>query len=98
MATHTEITTSRLARPWRIALWSVIAGLLLLPAGAMRLTTEVVWTATDFVFAGAVMITAGVLFEVAMATLRTPFYRVIAGVAILGFVLIIWAAAVSEII
>lgn len=91
-----------LARPafplWRIALWSLIGGLLLLPAVAMRYTTEVDWTATDFVFAGVVLCLAGALFEIAMLTLRTPMHRAMAGMVILGGVMAVWAAAVSDFI
>lgn len=75
---------------WRIGLWAVIAGLLLLPAVAMQFTEEVAWTATDFVFAAVVLIGAGLLFELAAWRLKTPFYRMIAGAMILGVVLVAW--------
>ena len=93
MATTTETKPRGLPRIWRITLWAAIAGLLLLPAVATRTTTGFNWTATDFVFAGVLLIGAGVLFEIAMWTLRTPLYRVVAGFAILGLLLTIWAEA-----
>lgn len=75
---------------WRIGLWGVIAGLLLLPAVAMRFAEEVNWTASDFVFAAVVLIGAGLVFELAAWRLKTPFHRVIAGAMILGVVLVVW--------
>ena len=83
---------------WRTALWGVIGGLLLLPAAAMRVTDEVQWTATDFLFAGVVLGVAGVLFEIVMATLGKPLHRALAGLVILGAVMAVWAAAVSVVI
>ena len=83
---------------WRLALWGVIAGLLLLPAAAMRITNDVQWTATDFAFAGVGLCLAGALFEIAMLTLRRPLHRAVAGLAILGGLMAVWAAAVSDLI
>lgn len=83
---------------WRITLWTVIGGLLLLPAAAMRVTNDVQWTATDFVFAGLVLGLAGALFEIVMLTLRQPLHRLAGGLLILGGVMAVWAAAVSDVI
>jgi len=83
---------------WRVVLWGTIGGLLLLPAVAMRYTTEVDWTATDFVFAGVVLGLAGALFEIVMLTIRRPLHRAVGGLVILGGVMAVWAAAVSELI
>lgn len=79
--------------PWRIGLWTVIAGLLLLPAVAMRFTEEVNWTGEDFVFAGVVLIGAGLAFELAAWRLKTPFYRLMAAGIILGVVTVVWVEA-----
>ncbi|MFN4091384.1 MAG: hypothetical protein ACK4FG_00645 [Brevundimonas sp.] len=83
---------------WRIVLWTFIGGLLLLPAAAMRVTNDVDWTATDFVFAGLVLGLAGALFEIVMLTIRQPLHRVFASLLILGGVMAVWAAAVSDLI
>lgn len=76
--------------PWRIGLWTGIAGLLISPAVAMRFTDAVNWTAFDFVFAGVVLIGAGLVFELAAWRLRTPFYRLMTGAIILGVVAAVW--------
>lgn len=80
---------------WRILRWSVIAGLLALPAVALRFTGEVAWTAGDFLFAGTVLIGAGLLYELAIWRLARPLHRAAAGVLILGFVLAVWAWAAA---
>ena len=78
---------------WRVPLWTLITGLLLLPAVAMRFTREVNWTTTDFIFAGVLLIGAGALFEVIAWRVRRPFGRLLAGAAILGLVLVVWVEA-----
>lgn len=83
---------------WRIVLWGGVAGLLLLPAAAMRVTNDVQWTTTDFVFAGLVLGLAAALFEIVMLRIRTPMHRAMAGLVILGGVIAVWAAAVSDFI
>lgn len=78
---------------WRILVWGAIAGIIALPAVAMQFTREVNWTATDFVFAGVLLGVAGLLWELTMRVTRNPVYRAIAGVAILGMVMLVWAEA-----
>ena len=89
MATTTEPPTRGLTRARRMLLWSIIAGVLMGPALILAVTSEVDWRAS-FVFAGAALIAAGVLFELAMWTLLNPLHRLIAGLAILGMVLLVW--------
>jgi hypothetical protein len=78
---------------FRIARWAVIAGLLILPWVAMRFTDEVQWTATDFVFAGVVLIGAGLVFELAALAVRDPQRRTVIGIGVIGLVLLIWVEA-----
>jgi hypothetical protein len=78
---------------WRILVWGAIAGIIALPAVAMQFTREVDWTATDFVFAGVLLGAAGLLWELTMRVTRNPLYRVVAGIAILGLVMLVWAEA-----
>ena len=49
--------------PWRLALWSVALGLLLLPLIAMQFTEEVNWTAFDFVVAAILLGTTALLID-----------------------------------
>jgi len=50
---------------WRIAGWGSLLAVLLLPALAMQLTSEVDWTASDFVFAAILLGFVGGVVELA---------------------------------
>lgn len=52
--------------PWRIAGWGMAGLLLLLPAVAMRFTSEVNWTASDFVVAAGMLGSVGLGLELTM--------------------------------
>jgi uncharacterized membrane protein len=77
--------------PWRLAMWGAIAALLIAPAVAMQVTDEVAWTASDFVFAGVLLVGAGAIYEVAARTLRKPWQRMTAAAVLVLAVLVIWA-------
>lgn len=96
--TH-DLKTSRPrpGNPLRWLVWGGIAGLVLLPAVAMRFTREVNWTPLDFIFAGIVLGLAGVSWEVAARTLRDPRWRICAALAIIAAVLLVWAEAAAGI-
>lgn len=79
----------------RILRWSVIAGQLALPAIAMQFTGEVNWTAFDFLFAGGVLIGAGLVYELVASRTSSPMYRTVIGLAVIGGVLAVWAWAVA---
>lgn len=79
--------------PWRLAMWGLIAALLLLPWVAMQFTREVAWDAADFAFAGVLLIGAGLLFELAVWRTRTLVWRLAIGVALVVAVLLTWAEA-----
>jgi len=51
---------------WRIVFWTAAALVLLAPLVAMQFTEEVNWTASDFAFAGALLLGVGVAYEAAM--------------------------------
>lgn len=78
---------------WRLAMWGLIAALLLTPLIAMQFTREVAWDAADFVFAGALLIGAGLLFELAARLTRKLTWRLAVGAASVLAVLLIWADA-----
>lgn len=74
-----------------LAMWGVIAAMLLAPLVAMRFTDDVAWTGFDFAVAGALLIGAGAAYEVlsrmpALARHRTPV-----AIALIGVVAIVWA-------
>jgi hypothetical protein len=77
----------------RIALWSAAATVLALPAVAMRFTTEVNWTASDFVFAAVMIGTVGLLAEVAVRMSSNWSYRAGAAFALAAGFTTVWANA-----
>nr|WP_315051047.1 hypothetical protein [uncultured Brevundimonas sp.] len=80
----------RLTQTLRLLGWATVAGLLITPAVAMRFTDEVQWTTSDFVFAGVILIGAGVIAELAARASADWSYRIGAGLAVLASVLLLW--------
>jgi hypothetical protein len=76
--------------PWRIAGWSVPVQLLLLPLVAMRFTSEVNWTISDFVFAGLLFGSVGLAFEFIVRKSGSLAFRLGAGLAVVSAFLTIW--------
>jgi hypothetical protein len=93
MANAGEKRAERSASPWRIAGWSFAAVLLLLPAVAMRFTSEVNWTMLDFVFASVMIGGVGLGFELAVRMSRNAAYRSGAAFALAAAFVIVWANA-----
>lgn len=80
----------RLTSTLRLVGWTLVAGLLITPAVAMRFSEEVQWTPSDFLFAGIILIGAGVIAELAVRASGTWSYRIGAGLAVLASVLLLW--------
>jgi hypothetical protein len=78
--------------PWRMIGWSLVVVLLLLPLVAMQLTPEVVWTASDFLFAAILLGGTGLLIELAVRRLPLMGYRLAAIAVILVTLLVVWAS------
>ena len=76
---------------WRTAGWSIPVLLLLLPAVAMQFSDDVVWTASDFVFAGLLFGSVGLAFEFIVRKSSSLAYRCGAGLAVLTAFLTVWA-------
>jgi hypothetical protein len=91
MATMTGFES--VGRFWRPAMWGLIAALLLLPLVAMQFTREVAWDAADFVFAGVLLIGAGLIFELTAWRTKRLVWRLAIGGALIFVVLLIWAHA-----
>ncbi len=87
---NTPRGSDRLTNILRVIGWTLVAGLLITPAIAMRFSDEVQWTTSDFVFAGVVLIGAGVIAELAVRASGDWSYRIGAGLAVLASVLLIW--------
>lgn len=80
----------RMTQRLRLLGWALVAALLVTPAVAMRFTAEVQWTTSDFVFAGVILIGAGVVAELAVRASSDWSYRIGAGLAVLASVLLVW--------
>ncbi|WP_347302781.1 hypothetical protein V5740_12370 [Croceibacterium sp. TMG7-5b_MA50] len=88
----------RLLNPARVAGWGTIAALIALPAVAMRFTSEVDWTASDFVFATVMLGGVGLTFELAVRASGSRAYRGGAAVALGAGLLLLWANAAVGIV
>ena len=77
---------------WRLAYRPVLAAAVLLavPLVAMQLTDEVVWTRSDFVIMGALIVGTGVLYELAARSAGTATYRLAAGLGLGAAFLLVW--------
>ena len=76
---------------WRLAGWGLVAGLLLIPAVAMLVSDDFLWTASDFFFAALLLIGGGVLIEVAVWKTRSPPVRLALCLAVFAAAGLIWA-------
>ncbi|MXO73402.1 DUF2244 domain-containing protein [Alteraurantiacibacter buctensis] len=75
---------------WRIAGWGALAALLALPAIAMRMTPEVYWTGSDFLFAGVLLGVLGAGTELAIVVGRSAPHKVGIAIAVLALFLTVW--------
>ena len=89
---------SRLTQTLRLIGWTLVVGLLVTPAIAMRFTDEVRWTLADFVFAGFILVSAGVIAELAVRASADWSYRIGAALAVLASALLLWINAAVGII
>jgi hypothetical protein len=70
--------------------WGMAALLLLLPAVAMRFTSEVNWTGSDFVVMGVMLAVACGLYELGVWLSGSTTYRAGFGVAVVTGFLTVW--------
>lgn len=88
----------RKPNPWRIAGWTLAVLLLLLPLVAMQFTTEVDWTAADFVFAAVLIGGVGLAIELAFRSNRNGAYRLAVALFVGAAFLLVWINAAVGII
>lgn len=74
----------------RLIGWGGAAVLLVLPLIAMRFTTEVNWTLSDFLVMGALLGGAGVVLELATRRSDSLYYRFAATLAVAACFLLVW--------
>lgn len=90
MAGNTESGGGRRGSRWRIAAWAAAALFLLLPLVAMQFTDEVNWGVADFAVFGALLVGAGVTFELAAKKTGNTPYRAAVGVALAAAFILVW--------
>ncbi len=72
----------------------ILAGvitLLLIPLIAMQFTNEVVWTASDFIVMGLLLLSTGLLLELVLRRFKKLQSRLLLGGLVLLLFLVIWA-------
>ncbi|WP_442787850.1 hypothetical protein [Flavobacterium suncheonense] len=74
-----------------IGILITVAVLLLIPFIAMRFTDEVDWSAIDFIVAGVLLLSTGLLLEFVLRTVKSKQSRILLCIAILAALLLIWA-------
>lgn len=84
-------TTTRWIRRLRPLAWGGAAALLLTPWVAMRFTSEVAWTGSDFAVFGAMLLAGCVAFELAASAARAPAYLAASVIALGAAFLLVWA-------
>lgn len=93
-----QVNGRRRGRAWITAAWITITALLLLtPLVAMQFTNEVNWTVSDFAFAGAVLVGAGIIYEFA-ARAGNLAYQAAVVTALGASVLTLWTTGAVGII
>ena len=91
MATDGQMTQHRGGRRWTLFVWGGAALLLLVPFVAMRFTSEVNWSAADFLVMGMLLATACGVIELAARRGGTTAYKLGVIASIGGSFLIVWA-------
>lgn len=90
MARNMEHGSGRRRNRWSLAIWSIAALLLLLPAVAMQFSIEVDWTAGDFIFMGVMLSVACGAYELVARMTGNTAYRTAVGIAILTAFITVW--------
>lgn len=91
MAAKSDSGRAPLWTRWRVARWGVAAALLAAPLLAMQFTDEVNWGAADFIFAGALVVGAGLAYELAAHRSGQSAYRAGVAVALATAFVLVWA-------
>ena len=90
MARATRMDGQRLWNRLRLIGWSAAAVLLILPLVAMRYTSEVNWTLSDFLVVGALIGGCGLVLELATRMSDNLAYRFSWTVAVAAAFLLVW--------
>ena len=74
-----------------IGILLTIAVLLCIPLIAMQLTSEVVWTLSDFIIAGILLLGTGIVIEVVARNVRSKKARIVMIIGTLMVLFLVWA-------
>ncbi|PKD20409.1 hypothetical protein APR41_14120 [Salegentibacter salinarum] len=69
----------------------IVGALLLIPFIAMQFTNEVVWTASDFIIMGILLLVTGLGIDLVLRKFSSTRNRLIIGGIILAVFFVIWA-------
>lgn len=81
---------------WRIARWTMAAGMLLTPLVMMQFVPGWNWTIGDFLFAGTMIGGVGLLYELAVRVSSSRAFRAGAAVALGASFLLVWSTLVRD--
>jgi hypothetical protein len=87
---NTEGGGGRRGSRWRIAAWATAALILLLPFFAMQVTDQVVWDVADFAVFGALLLGAGITYELAARMTGNTAYGSAVVVALAAAFILVW--------
>jgi hypothetical protein len=90
MSDNVQMREIKGPNPWRIAGWGLAVSLIVLPFVAMQFTSEVNWTAFDFIFATIVLGSVGLGLELAVRKTPNLAFRGGAALGLLVPFLLIW--------
>ncbi|MEM7368947.1 MAG: hypothetical protein AAF587_10150 [Bacteroidota bacterium] len=74
-----------------VVIVSIVGGLLLIPYIAMQLTDQVNWTLSDFVVAGVLLLSTGLICDFGIRKLNKVQHRILFGLAMFGVLFLVWA-------
>ncbi|MFC6097980.1 hypothetical protein ACFPVY_15100 [Flavobacterium qiangtangense] len=74
-----------------IGILLTIAVLLCIPLIAMQFTSEVVWTLSDFIIAGILLLGTGIVIEVVARNIRSKKARIVMIIGTLMVLFLVWA-------
>lgn len=91
METQETITTKQRNVPLRLTIWAVVVAAIL----SIPFLANAPWTSSDFIFAGIVLFGCATTYELVTRNMKDAMQRVIVGVAVLFFIVLVlaWAAA-----
>lgn len=74
-----------------LIIFLIVGTLLLIPLLAMQFSPEVVWTASDFIIAGILLLFTGFAIELVLRTIQKKKKRIIFCGIILALLVMVWA-------